>query len=38
MGHAQVSTTEDLYGHLFPGHEAETAAKVQAFLDERQSG
>jgi integrase len=33
MGHAQVATTEDIYGHLFPGHEADTARRVQRYLD-----
>jgi integrase len=33
MGHAQVATSEDLYGHLFPGHEAETARKLEDFLN-----
>jgi integrase len=32
MGHAEVATTLDLYGHLFPGHEQQTAARLDAFL------
>lgn len=32
LGHAQVATSEDIYGHLFPGHEAQTAARLDAFL------
>jgi integrase len=32
MGHAQVATSEDLYGHLFPGHESTNALRLEAYL------
>jgi integrase len=33
MGHANIAVTFDLYGHLFPGSEAEAAGLLEAFLD-----
>jgi integrase len=33
MGHANISITLDLYGHLFPGNEDEAAALLDAFLE-----
>lgn len=33
MGHANISITLDLYGHLMPGAEAEAAGLLQALLD-----
>lgn len=38
MGHAQVSITLDLYGHLMPNAEAEAAKQLQAYLDRPASG
>jgi len=35
MGHSSVATTYDIYGHLLPGDEAEHAAQLDAFLDQR---
>jgi integrase len=32
MGHADIATTYDLYGHLMPGNEAEAAALLDAYL------
>jgi integrase len=32
MGHANISITLDLYGHLFPGNENEAAALLDAYL------
>ena len=32
MGHANISTTFDKYGHLMPGNESEAAALLDAFL------
>ena len=32
MGHANISVTLDLYGHLLPGSEAEAATLLEAFL------
>ncbi len=33
MGHSSIAVTFDLYGHLFPGNESESAALLDAFLD-----
>jgi integrase len=33
MGHSSIAVTYDLYGHLFPGNEAEAAALLDAYLD-----
>jgi len=33
MGHASVTITFDLYGHLMPGNEEEAAALLDALLD-----
>ncbi len=33
MGHASVTITFDLYGHLMPGNEEEAAALLDAYLD-----
>jgi integrase len=35
MGHSSITVTFDLYGHLMPGTEAEGAALLDAYLDER---
>jgi integrase len=32
MGHANISITLDLYGHLMPGNEAEAAGLLDAYL------
>ena len=32
MGHASISTTFDLYGHLMPGNEDEAAALMEQYL------
>ena len=34
MGHASITATFDLYGHLVPGTEAEGAALHDAFLED----
>ena len=34
MGHASITVTFDLYGHLMPGTEAEGAALLDAFLED----
>jgi hypothetical protein len=36
MGHASISITYDLYGHLLPGDEAHAAALLDAYLDEHE--
>jgi integrase len=33
MGHASITTTFDLYGHLMPGNEDEAAALLDAYLE-----
>ncbi len=33
MGHASVTITFDLYGHLMPGNEEEAAERLDALLD-----
>jgi integrase len=35
MGHASITVTFDLYGHLMPGSEAEGAALLDAYLDDQ---
>jgi integrase len=32
MGHANIATTFDRYGHLMPGNESEAAQLLDAFL------
>jgi integrase len=32
MGHASVTITLDRYGHLMPGHAAETVERIDAYL------
>ena len=32
MGHADIATTYDLYGHLLPGSEDEATARLDAFF------
>jgi integrase len=32
MGHSGIQVTIDLYGHLFPGNEAEASALLDAYL------
>jgi integrase len=34
MGHASITVTFDLYGHLMPGTESEGAAMLDAFLED----
>jgi integrase len=38
MGHATTRITEDLYGHLFPGDEAEAATQLDAYLARQVGG
>jgi len=38
MGHGTIKETFDRYGHLFPGNEAATAARLDAYLAERATG
>jgi integrase len=33
MGHASITTTFDLYGHLMPGNEDEAAELLDAYLE-----
>jgi len=33
MGHSGIQVTFDLYGHLFPGNEAEASALLDACLE-----
>jgi hypothetical protein len=33
MGHSSIAVTFDLYGHLFPGNEAEAATLLDGYLD-----
>lgn len=33
MGHANISITLDLYGHLMPGNEEEAAGLLDAYLE-----
>jgi integrase len=33
MGHATITMTFDLYGHLFPGSRDEARARMDAYLD-----
>jgi integrase len=33
MGHSSIAVTYDLYGHLFPGNEAEAAALLDIYLE-----
>lgn len=37
IGHASVQTTFDRYGHLFPGHEAEAADRLDAYFAEAEA-
>jgi len=34
MGHSSIAVTFDLYGHLFPGNEAEAATLLDGYLDQ----
>lgn len=38
MGHAAISTTFDLYGHLMPGNEEEAATLLDAYLAREAGG
>ena len=38
MGHANISITLDLYGHLMPGTEAEAAGLLDAYLTAQHAG
>jgi integrase len=33
IGHSDIRTTYNVYGHLMPGSEAEDAAQLDAFLN-----
>jgi len=33
MGHSSIAVTFDLYGHLFPGNEAEASALLDSYLE-----
>jgi hypothetical protein len=33
MGHSGIQVTFDLYGHLFPGNEAEASLLLDRYLD-----
>ncbi len=33
MGHADIATSFDRYGHLMPGNEAEAAGLLDAYLE-----
>jgi integrase len=33
MGHASITTTFDLYGHLMPGNEDDAAGLLDAYLE-----
>ncbi|MDP9347406.1 MAG: hypothetical protein M3P44_17150 [Actinomycetota bacterium] len=33
MGHSDVRTTMNIYGHLLPGDETEHGAQLEAFLE-----
>jgi integrase len=37
MGHSSIQVTYDLYGHLFPGNEAEAAALLDTYLGAQQA-
>jgi integrase len=37
MGHASISITLDLYGHLMPGSEDEAAGLLDAYLERADS-
>jgi integrase len=37
MGHASISITLDLYGHLMPGNEDEAAGQLDTYLDRADS-
>jgi integrase len=32
MGHSSIQITFDRYGHLFPGHEDEAGARLDAYM------
>lgn len=32
MGHSSITTTYDIYGHLFPGNETDSAEKIDAYM------
>jgi integrase len=34
MGHADIATTYDLYGHLLPGSEDEAASRLDAYFEQ----
>jgi integrase len=33
LGHASITVTDDRYGHLMPGSEAEAATLLSAYLE-----
>ena len=35
MGHSSIEITFDLYGHLMPGNESESAELLARYIDER---
>ena len=38
MGHATIAVTYDLYGHLFPGSEAQAAGLLDTYLAREAGG
>jgi integrase len=38
MGHSSISITMDLYGHLMPGNESESAGLLDTYLEEQAGG
>jgi hypothetical protein len=38
MGHASITVTFDLYGHLMPGSEAEGVVLLDSYLDRCSKG
>jgi hypothetical protein len=37
VGHASVTITYDLYGHLMPGNEGEAADRLDTYLERAQT-
>jgi integrase len=37
MGHSSITITLDRYGHLFPGNEDQAAARLDTYLEERET-
>ena len=38
MGHATITMTLDVYGHLFPGSRDEVRARMDAYLEAELAG